>query len=103
MQREERLKQREDGLLQKEKEELSKRMELNDKERLLNEILKLYELPQTTQDLQKYLDSCSTGPGSGNLGSTGVKSKLSFSPQTINQRAPRLPNTQQSSQTTSQV
>jgi hypothetical protein len=62
-------------------------LELNERERLLNEILKLNGLPQTTSDLQKYLDSCceSTGAGSGNLGSTGIKtlSKLSFSPQTI--------------------
>lgn len=102
-QREERVKQREDSVLMKDKDFQKCRTELGEKERLLNEILKMYELPQTTCDLQKYLESCSTGPGSGNLGSTGVKSKLSFSPQTIQPRAPRLPNTQQSSQTTSQV
>jgi hypothetical protein len=60
-----------------------KRVELNEKERLLNEILKIYEMPLLNGDLQKYLDSCttSTAVGSGTLCSTGLKeSKLSFSP-----------------------
>jgi hypothetical protein len=76
-----------------------KRIELIEKERLLNEILKMYDMPLLSGDLQKYLDSCtaSTAVGSGTLCSTGLKeSKLSFSPQTNvdHKRAPRLPHTQ---------
>lgn len=74
----------------------------------MNEILKIYDMPLVNGDLQKYLDTCtsSTAVGSGTLCSTGLKeSKLSFSPQTNVdlKRVPRLPHTQQSSQTTSQV
>ncbi len=79
-----------------------RRFELSERERLLNEILKMYDMPLVNGDLQKYLDSCtsSTAVGSGTLCSTGLKeSKLSFSPQTNadHKRAPRLPHTQQSS------
>ena len=85
-----------------------RRAELIERERLLNEILRMYEMPLVNGDLQKYLDQCasSTALGSGTLCSTGLKeSKLSFSPQTNpdHKRVPRLPHTQQSSQTTSQV
>jgi len=31
-------------------------VELNERERLLNEILKMYEMPLVNGDLQKYLD-----------------------------------------------
>ena len=75
-----------------------KRVELAERERLLHEILKVYDMPLVNGDLQKYLDSCagSTALGSGTLCSTGLKeSKLSFSPQTNidHKRVPRLPHT----------
>lgn len=33
-----------------------RQVELNERERLLNEILKMYEMPLVNGDLQKYLD-----------------------------------------------
>ncbi len=81
------LKSYESEIQQREKTQYAKleekRIELNERERLLNEILKIYDMPMVSGDLQRYLDSCtsSTAVGSGTLCSTGLKeSKLSFSP-----------------------
>ena len=76
------LQSRERMIIQKQE---VRQVELNERERLLNEILKMYEMPLVNGDLQKYLDqnTCSTAVGSGTQLSTGLKeSKLSFSPPT---------------------
>jgi hypothetical protein len=36
----------------------TQQVELEEKERLLNEILKYHNFPQTNNDLKKYLDTC---------------------------------------------
>lgn len=47
------LQNRERMIIQKQE---VRQVELNERERLLNEILKMYEMPLVNGDLQKYLD-----------------------------------------------
>lgn len=83
--RESKLAQREQEFSIYKKEERSKldnfQLDLFEKERILNQILKHYNFPETQGDLRKYLDSCyeSTRVDSGNK--TENSKFSSFSPQ----------------------
>jgi len=71
--------------------------ELAEKERLLNEILKYHNFPQTGCDLKKYLETCNE---LSTRGDSGVKTDSKFSSfiNETHQKQPRLSQQQQPSQ-----